>query len=173
MKVSKPLLHPEVYQYDSPDAFDANSADYELTFDPSATATDPFGFCLSDDGSRIFVVSKSQKTVYQYNLGVNFVLSSAYYSQNSLDVSSQMNNPISATLNVSGSKLFVLDNSNSVVFQYQMSQANDLSTATYSNKSFSLTGQGTGSRQTVEFSRDGSSMYIMDLTNDTVWQYNT
>ena len=84
-----------------------------------------------------------------------------------------MNNPISATLTVSGTKLFVLDNSSSAVFQYQMSSANDLSTATYSNKSFSLTSQGTGSRQTVEFSRDGSSMYIMDVTNDKIWQYNT
>jgi len=162
-----------IYQYDSPTAFNANSADYELTFDPTANATDPFGFCLSEDGSRLLVVSKSQKAIYQYNLSVDFVLSSAAYSGNSLDVSSQMNNPISATLSVSGTKLFVLDNGNSVVFQYQMSQANDLSTATYSNKSFSLTGQGTGSRQTVEFSTDGSSMYIMDLTNDKIWQYTT
>ena len=162
-----------IYQYDSPTAFNANHADYELTFDPTANATDPFGFCLSEDGSRLLVVSKSQKAIYQYNLTVDFVLSSAAYSGNSLDVSSQMNNPISATLTVSGTKLFVLDNSSSAVFQYQMSSANDLSTATYSNKSFSLTSQGTGSRQTVEFSRDGSSMYIMDLTNDKIWQYST
>ena len=100
-------------------------------------------------------------------------MSSASYSGNTLDVSSEDISPQGLALSSDGTKLFMAGNVSDTIYQYNLSTANDLSTATYSNISFSVAGLGfppTG----VTLSSDGTNMYVViSGTVDTVSQYST
>jgi hypothetical protein len=75
----------------------------------------------------------------------------------------------------SGSKLYVhsnyTTNSYGYIYQYNLSTAYQLSTATYSGNSlniFSTENRGTG----ISFKTDGTKMYIVGITGDEVQTYN-
>jgi hypothetical protein len=67
--------------------------------------------------------------------------------------------------------MYVLGLSNKTVYQYTLSTAWDVSTASYASKSFSTTAQDT-TPYGFSFSADGAKMYVLGYTNKTVYQYN-
>jgi hypothetical protein len=65
-----------------------------------------------------------------------------------------------------------MGNANDTVFQYNLSVAYDISTASYSNISFSVASQE-DNPNAVCFKPDGTKMYVVGYTNDTIYQYTT
>jgi hypothetical protein len=67
--------------------------------------------------------------------------------------------------------MYVVGATNDTVYQYSLSTAWDVSTASYASKSV-----GVGSQDTIPaglaFSATGSAMYVVGTENDTVYQYN-
>jgi hypothetical protein len=69
-----------------------------------------------------------------------------------------------------GTKMYVVGSQNDNVYQYSLSTAWDVSTASYDSVSFSVASQETGP-ESVTFSPDGTKMYVGGTANDTVYQY--
>jgi sugar lactone lactonase YvrE len=61
---------------------------------------------------------------------------------------------------------------NDTIFQYSLSTAFDLSTASYDSVSFNASSQDTVP-QGLTFNNDGTKMYMVGSTNDRVYQYTT
>ena len=66
--------------------------------------------------------------------------------------------------------MYIMGNTNDSVYQYTLSTAWDVSTASYASKSFSVGSQET-SPSGVKFSSDGTKMYVVGMQNDTVYKY--
>ena len=70
-----------------------------------------------------------------------------------------------------GTKFYVAGETTDTVYQYSCATAWDVSTASYDNKSFSVTAQE-GTPAGLFFKNDGTKFYIVGGTNDTVYQYS-
>jgi len=127
---------------------------------------------LSPDGTKMYVLAGNNNTLYQYTLATAFDLSAVSYSGKSLSVTSQGSNPNSITFNGDGTKLFILINNQDSVFQYSLSTAYDISTASYDSTNFSVATQET-TPLGLAFSSNGVKMFVVGNANDTVFQYTT
>lgn len=100
-----------------------------------------------------------------------FDLSDLTQDSNPFAVNNQDTNPYSVAVSATGDKMFLVGLSNDTVFQYSLSTAFDTSTATYDSVSFSLASQST-SPADIKFNADGTKMYIIDLSTNSIYQYS-
>ncbi|MBO98549.1 MAG: hypothetical protein CMD34_06635 [Flavobacteriales bacterium] len=161
-----------VYQYSCSTAYDMSTASYESkSFSHASQETDSTGIVFNNDGTKMYITGSGSDAIYQYSLSTGFDVSTASYDSVSLSVSSQTSQPTDLAISSDGTKIFICDNTNDSVFQYNLSTAYDLSTASYST-SFSVTSQDTIPNG-LTFSSDGTKMYMVGTSNDTVYQYST
>jgi hypothetical protein len=98
-------------------------------------------------------------------------VSTASYASKSFSVAGLETDPKSSVFfNPDGTKMYIVGTANDTIYQYTLNTAWDVSTASYASKSFSVAGQETDP-QSVFFNPDGTKMYIVGLTNDTIYQY--
>ncbi len=159
-----------VYQYTLDLAWNVNFATYDNKYkDVSLQDTTPFGNFFSPDGTKMYITGGNTSTVYQYSLFTAWDVSTATYSK-SKDISSQDNIPHGIFFSPDGSKMYIMGDINMTIYQYSVSIAWDVSTATYDNKSKDISSED-GAPYGLFFNTDGSKMYFMGYNNKTVYQY--
>jgi len=147
------------------------SASYDsVSFSVATQETLPTGLTFSTDGTNAYIVGNAQDTVFQYTLSTAWDLSTASYASKSLSVSGQASLPDAIAFKYDGTSLYVLDRNTDDVFQYDLTTAWDVSTASYASKSMDATSQDTSPRG-IYFKPDGTKVYIAGDTNDTIYQY--
>jgi DNA-binding beta-propeller fold protein YncE len=97
-------------------------------------------------------------------------ITSLDYDSVSFDVSAQDTNPYGIAFNNDGSKMYMLGAINDSVHQYTLSTPFDLATASYDSVSLDVSAQDT-SPYGIAFNSDGSKMYMVGITNNSVHQY--
>ena len=162
-----------VYQYNLSTAWDIGTGSYaSKSFSVSSQTSQPEGITFSSDGSKMYVVSTSgTDAVFEYNLSTAWDISTASYNSVTLSVSSQDGDPRDLTFSSDGTKLYIVGDINNSVFQYNLSTAWDLSTASYASISYSVASQEaepTG----IYIGNNGQNMYICGPTSDLVYQYS-
>jgi len=156
---------------DADAAFDLVEASYaSKSFSVNAQEETPAALAFNTDGTSMFTVGSSNDTVFQYTLSTGFDVSTASYSGKSFSVVSQDGSPQALAFNTDGTSMFIVGASNKTVFQYALSTGFDVSTASYASKSFSVASQE-DNPQGIAFNTDGTSMFIVGISNDTVFQY--
>jgi sugar lactone lactonase YvrE len=123
-------------------------------------------------GTKMYILGWANDTVFEYNLSTAFDISTASYSNNSFSVSSQDVSPRSIFFNPDGDKMFMAGQSSDTVYQYSLSTNDDVSSASYDNVSFDMSSQIVVPNG-LFFKNDGSKMYVVDLSADTIYQYST
>jgi DNA-binding beta-propeller fold protein YncE len=125
---------------------------------------------ISDDGTRLFFGGTASDTVFSCTLSTPFDLATATFDFKFFYVGTQSPAPNKSIFGDSGTKMYVLDVALDTVFQYNLSTAWDVNTATYATKSFSVTSQE-AIPFGLFFKSDGLTFYAIGETNDTVYQY--
>jgi 6-phosphogluconolactonase (cycloisomerase 2 family) len=120
----------------------------------------------------MYAGGSTQDAIYQYTLSTAWDLSTASYASKSLSVASEDTNPRGIFFKPDGSVLFVSGINDDEVLQYSLSTSWDLATGTFDNISFSVQSQDPQPHD-VHFSTDGSKMYIVGDTYNSVYQYST
>lgn len=87
------------------------------------------------------------------------------------DVSSQETSPSDVEFGDSGTKMYVVGSANGTVYQYTLSTAWDVDTASYASKSFDFSSQDVNPRG-LFFKPDGTKIYMVGIQNDAVFQYS-
>ena len=98
-------------------------------------------------------------------------LSTASYDSVSFSVQSQAANPLGITFKSDGTKMYAIDHTTDRIYQYSLSSAWDISTASYDSLNGYVGGQATQAMD-VEFKSDGTKMYIVDSFQRAVYQYS-
>ena len=149
----------------------ANASYDSVSFSVSGQETAPRGLAFSNDGTKMFITGPLTDNVYQYSLSTAFDLSTASYDSVSFSVASQDVVPNEIVFNNDGTKLYVCGSDTDSVYQYSLSTAFDLSTASYDSVSFSVASQDVVPFG-LAFNNDGTKMYMVGGTNALVYQYS-
>jgi sugar lactone lactonase YvrE len=122
------------------------------------------------NGIQPTVYHEAVGTVVSKQVGGNFT--GATYDSVSFSVAAQTTSPQGMSFGDGGTKLYVIENvaSNDSVYQYTLTTAYDISTASYASKSFDVSTQDATPFE-VRFKPDGTKMYIVGNTADKVSQY--
>ena len=148
----------------------ANASYDSVSFNVGNQETYPTELTFNDDGSKMYVVGLFTRNIYQYSLSTEFDISTASYDSVSFSVGSQLSLAGGFVFNNDGTKLYATGETQDAVFQYSLSTAYNVGTASYDNVTVSVSSQE-GGAAAIEFSTDGTKMYILGWQNDTVFQY--
>lgn len=131
-----------------------------------------YGVAYKTDGTHFYFVNNPTGVGYQYDLSTGWDVSTMSYSNNSKNFSSQDSAPTGIDISSDGTKMYIVGITNNTVYQYTLSTAYDISTASYASKSFSVSSQSSNPRD-IAFKTDGTKMYLCTTSpNDAVYQYS-
>ena len=162
----------DVRQYSLSTAYDISTVSYD-SVSKSVTAQDTslLGINFKPDGTKMYIVGNTNHDAYQYNLSTAWDLSTATYNA-TLDLSSTVVlTPIDIIFNDDGTKVYILSGYNDDIFQYSLSTAYDISTASYDSKTLSLDAEDT-IPYGFQFLDNGNKIWVCGRANDTIYQYN-
>ena len=165
-----------IYQYSLSTAFDISTASYDsVSFSLSGqltTASRAWSMVFNNTGSKFYISRSSTGVIFQYSMSTAYDLSTTSYDSVSFSVDAQEPFLNGIAFNTDGTKLLASGFNTDSVHQYSLSTAFDLSTASYDNVIFDMSGQETEVRDIV-FNNDGTKMYMIGTANDTIYQYST
>jgi sugar lactone lactonase YvrE len=165
-------INDTIYQYSCATAWDVSTASYEnKSFSVTTQETQPGGLFFKPDGLKFYIVGGTNDTVYQYSCATAWDINTGSYDSKSFSISAQETNPSGLFFKPDGTTFYIVGSGNDTVYQYSCATAWDVSTASYATKSFSVGTQETEPRG-LFFKSDGTTFYIVGLTNDTVYQYS-
>jgi len=150
-----------IYQYVLSTAHDPSSGTYDGEYDFTAEIGNAVGVSFNDDGTKMYITSYLDDTIYQYSLTTAWdVTGTVSYDSKSFDYGTQAATGYQAKLGSGGDKLYVLHYSTEVLYQYSLSTTDDVSSASYDSKSLSITG-GINCHG-YDFSADGKTLWFAD-----------
>src|SRR6056300_303689 len=160
-----------VLQYTLSTAYDVSTATYDsVSFSVTPEGnTVPSGLFFKPDGTKMYVLGYGNDTVFQYALSTAWDISTASYESKSFNVNSQETQPTFVHMNDDGTKMYIVGFTNNTFYQYTLSTAYDVSTASY--ETFYDPSEAT-SPKNLAFLANGSVMIIADNTNDSLYQYS-
>jgi DNA-binding beta-propeller fold protein YncE len=162
-----------VNQYTLSTAWDISTASYaSKSFSVASQDGLPTGMAFSYDGTKFYISGFASDTLYQYNLSTAWDVSTASYSSNSFNIATIDGSTRGLYVAPTGNKLWFMGLEADIVFELDLSTAFDLSTAAYNSVSFSVTSQDSTPLD-MFFKADGSKMYVIGITTDTIYQYST
>jgi hypothetical protein len=161
-----------VYEYNLSTAFDLSTASYNsVSLSLSGQNNSScHGISFNNNGTKLYAAISSYD-LYEYALTTAYDLSTASYNNASFSTSGQVSDISGVTFNTDGTKMFISDNGTDKVFQYSLSTAFDLSTASYDSVDLQI--MVDTDVEGVRFSPDFSKMYIVGAQNNTIFQYST
>ena len=163
-----------VFQFSLSTAWDLSTASYDsVSFSVGSQDSSPAELFFKPDGTKMYVVGYGDfpnSYVYQYSLSTAWDLSTASYDNVSFEVSSQEQIPFVMFFKPDGTKMYIAGDG-ATVYQYSLSTAWDLSTASYDSVSFSVNSQE-GSPNSISFKPDGTKMYVLGTSTDAVLQFS-
>ncbi len=153
---------------------DSSTWSYDsVSFSLTGQGTSPSAIFVKPDGTKFYTIDDAaNEVVYQYSMTTAWDLSTATYDNKSKNISAQEDTPQSIFFKPDGTKMYVLGQEpGEYVFQYTLSTAWDVSTASYDNVRKSLTAQG-NTPSGMYFKGDGLSLYTVEKQNDSAYQYS-
>ena len=161
----------DVNEYTLSTAWDISTASYAQNFSIAAQDTQPRGIFFRGDGTKMYITASVGVDVNEYTLSTAWDISTASYVQNFV-ISPQDTDPQGLFFKVDGTKMYVVGAIGDEVNEYNLSTAWDISTASYSGVTFSVASQDSNPIG-LSFKDDGTKMYVIGESSDTVYQYTT
>ena len=155
-----------IFQYSLVRPWDVTSASYDSKrFNVGMTDVTPTGLYFNNDGTKVYVVGSTSDRVWVYPLTTPWDISTAInpYNIKTFSVSIQETTPQGVTIGAAGTAMYVVGTSSAAIFQYTLSTAYDVSTASYSGISSSISARET-TPVDLTFSDDGTKVYVVGNT---------
>jgi len=159
----------DINEYDLSTAWDVSTASYNQNFSVLSQEGSPRDVFFKSDGTKMYIIGTLNDTVFEYNLTTGWDISTASYNQ-SFSVASQEDAAQAVFFKSDGTKMYVTGSNSDAVYEYNLSTAWDISTASY-NQNFSVSSQEavpTG----LSFKSDGTKMFIIGAIGAEVNEYD-
>jgi hypothetical protein len=156
---------PNVYKYTFTTAYKVDTLTYLELLDVSAEEVDVTSLFVKADGTKIYVVGTNSQSVHQYDLSTAWNLSTASYV-GSKDISAQDTLPHGLFFKSDGTKMYVLGQQNTRIYEYNLGTAWTVSTATYSQQ-LNISAR-TPKPTSMKMSSDGITLYVLDSVHDAI-----
>lgn len=161
----------KVHQYTLTTPFDlSGGVSYDnVSFNVTTVEASPMDLHFSPTGQRMYIVGQGSDAVHQYKLPKAFDLSVTPIYAGSFSISSYEASVNSLYISPDGSKLMILGQSNDRVYQFELTEAFDITTAVYNIENFGVNGFDS-SPTGITFSSDGYHMYTGGTNFDRLRQ---
>ena len=120
----------------------------------------------------MFTIGDQGDAVDEFTLSTAFDVSTAMHAGNSesFSVRSQEGRPQGFAFNNDGTKMYVVGFGSNFVYEYNLTTAFDVSTASHAGNSEGLDVSGEdGSPKGLRFNNDGTIMYIVGSATDSIY----
>ena len=160
-----------IWQIPLSTAFDVSTGGTPVYFDQSGNDNDPKDVTFKPDGTEMYVTGDQGNRIIAFALSTawDITTASSLGASRAFTVSNQMSSPVSTQFKSDGTKMYVMENTN--IYEYSLSTAWNLSTASYTNNTFVISGQDS-SNSGMFLKPDGTKMFVVGYGNDKVYQYN-
>lgn len=162
----------DISEYSLATSWDISTASYSQGFNVSSQDVTARGLFFKPDGTKVYILGGANDSIFQYSLSTAWDIGTTSYDSISFNYSAQENNAQGVFFGPNGDKIYVIGVTNDTVYEYSLSSAWDVSTASYVGVSFNVSSQET-SPVGIFFKDDGSKMYISGAATDTIYQYST
>ena len=136
----------------------------------SGQETNPSGMVWNSDGTSFYICGRGQDSIHQYDCTTAYDLSTASFANKEISISSQATEGWGIDASADGTNFYVACGATHKVYQYTATTAWDISTASYSNKSYNFSTQDYFGRD-VKFNTDGTKMFVLMLY-DEIFEYD-
>jgi len=165
----------KIYKYDLSTAWDISTLSHNSSdvFDVSSQETFPESVFFKPDGTKMYIIGDSDDRVFEYDLSTAWDVTSASYLQFfRVDLSSGGSEyfPTDVVFKPDGLKMYVCGAFNDKVFEYDLSTAWDITSASLTD-SISIVGQE-NNPQGIYFREDGAKMYLTGSSSDNINEYD-
>lgn len=134
--------------------------------------TFPRGMAFNGDGSKIYMVGDQVVgTIYEYNLGTFFDLSTISGVQQIASIAAADTTPRDIVFNNDGSKIYTVGHQNSSMYEYNLSTAYDISTISAVQQTESVSIEDTQPHG-MAFNGDGSKVYMVGNSSASMHEYH-
>ncbi len=164
----------KVHIFNLTTAFDSTTATYDsyVLFSDSCSYDskfcNPTGITFNNDGTKIYMSSFNSDYISQFSLSPAFNISS-FTLEEWINVSGNDELISDLIFNNDGSKLYYSTESNDIIYQMNLSENFNISTAIYdSNMTFS----GFYEFTDLKFNNDGSKLFLLNLFSEQIYEFN-
>lgn len=178
-----------VHQYSIPEetAWNISTASYDnVSFSILSEELIPQSIAFNDSGTRMYIIGSNNRTIYQYNLGSAWNVSTSVYSGKKLFVGNNIGSPVGLSFSDDGTIVYIAnDGGGDNIHQFKLDNAWEINTrsgyfwsADYTSKYGSLAAISSvihfrdDDIQGIEISSDGTKLYLLKNTTDSIYQYN-
>lgn len=158
----------DINEYDLSTAWDVGTASFNQNFSVFSEEANPAGMFFKPDGTKVYILGAGDDAIVEYDLSTAWDISTASHNQ-SFDVSTQEHISTGLYFRSDGLKVFTIGTENDRVYEYNLTTAWDVSTASF-NQFTSISSQESNP-QDVFFKSDGTKMYIIGRANNRVIEY--
>lgn len=158
-----------VCQYNLGVAWDITSAVYAQNVSVAAKSSSQRKIAFSSDGLAMYVLDNS-KSLFQYTLGAAWDISTAVYTSTLVISAIAAIDASGLAFSTDGKKMYVNSSTDSIVHQYNLSTAWDITTAAYTGKSQNMSTVDS-SAYGCFFSSDMVYMYMIGSSGDKVYEF--
>ncbi len=128
------------------------------------------GITFKPDGTKMFVVGKTQERIFEFDLSTAFDISTATISSNEYNHGLEDDDATDIKFNSDGTKLFLAGAGDQEINVYNLSTAYDVSTSVHQNTYFNGDGLDFVA---IAFNTNGTKLFIYDKTgDDSIKQYS-
>lgn len=129
--------------------------------------TSPTGIAISPDSSNLYIVGNQTDSVFQLQMSTQGNVLTAS-NVGVFSVSSQSTTPQDISFNSTGTKMYLVDSVADILFEYNLSAAWNIATASYTGLSANLAAYETTS---LGITRAQSNLYFIGTTSDRVHRF--
>jgi|13_taG_2_1085334.scaffolds.fasta_scaffold00621_4 sugar lactone lactonase YvrE len=161
------------YQYNLTTGWDVSTMSYaNKSFNFGNQDGGALAIGISSDGTKMYMIGYSNDRVYQYTLSTPYEINTASYDSVSFSVVSQVTNARGLSFKSDGTRMYIGDTTSETIFQYSLSTAWDVSTASYDSVSLDVSTQTT-SINSSDISQDGKYIVITGSagSDQQIYQY--
>lgn len=148
-----------------------NSTNVSPSVGTLAGANAPSGMAFKSDGTKVYLIDSSTDVVYEFDLSTAWDLTTMSYNSVSFSIFSQDGTPSGMFMSSDGYSLYMLGVSTDFVYQYPLSTAWDLSTASTEGIKSLDVNPPEGAPGDLHFSPDGYNLYIVGTALDGIHSY--
>jgi hypothetical protein len=160
-----------IQEYSLSTAWDLSTASHTTSFSVASQEANPQGLFFKPDGTKFWITGNND-IVFQYSLTTAWDISTASYDSISFSTSGQAALPVGVAFKSDGTKMYIVDTQGTKnVYQYSLSNAWQVNSASYDSVSFSVSALD-ANIQDVTFNNDGTKMYIVGGDGNNIYQHS-
>jgi DNA-binding beta-propeller fold protein YncE len=162
------LSTPNIREYTLSTAWDVSTASFDQAYNAVARGQQTSLF-FRKDGLKMYTASSTNETIEEYTLSSAWDVSSLSHTQ-SFSVTTWETNIFTVFFETNGERMYVLGFTGSILYEFNLSTAWDISTATI-NQQLDTSSQDSSS-QGFFIRNDGFKMYTVGTINDSIYEYD-